>query len=223
METSFGFGRVGGWLWRKLIGMVADIVIVSWVEREIRPISLRQLTFFGRTLTESRLISSGNYVRTELPTRWVWAYRGPRDLKQKCLTIFCMKIGSRIVYEISNSCHMSWCRTRIFHLFMSCIIKHSSDSELCQRLRHWRIMMNFVRYFARRSKSILWQSQDWQWASWSVETSCLQKSWTSSWIPCYGQYVFYQHEECYISLDWPSLEDFTSGNCWAAFGTDRSF
>ncbi|KAL4939276.1 hypothetical protein BDV06DRAFT_214451 [Aspergillus oleicola] len=41
----------------------------EYVERQIRPISLRQLTFFGRTLTESRLISSANYVRTELPTR----------------------------------------------------------------------------------------------------------------------------------------------------------
>ncbi|KAL1970797.1 hypothetical protein VTN77DRAFT_2631 [Rasamsonia byssochlamydoides] len=44
-------------------------VLDEWVEREVRPISLRQLTFFGRTLTESRLISSANYVRTELPTR----------------------------------------------------------------------------------------------------------------------------------------------------------
>lgn len=35
----------------------------------MRPISLRQLTFFGRTLTEERLISSANYVRTELPSR----------------------------------------------------------------------------------------------------------------------------------------------------------
>ncbi|KAL4789590.1 branched-chain alpha-ketoacid dehydrogenase kinase [Aspergillus venezuelensis] len=41
----------------------------EYVERQIRPISLRQLTFFGRTLTESRLLSSANYVRTELPTR----------------------------------------------------------------------------------------------------------------------------------------------------------
>lgn len=41
------------------------------MEREVRPISLRQLTFFGRTLTESRLISAANYVRTELPTRFV--------------------------------------------------------------------------------------------------------------------------------------------------------
>ncbi|EAT81412.1 hypothetical protein SNOG_10913 [Parastagonospora nodorum SN15] len=37
--------------------------------REARPISLRQLTFFGRTLTESRLIDSANYCRLELPTR----------------------------------------------------------------------------------------------------------------------------------------------------------
>ncbi|KAK3378287.1 dehydrogenase kinase-like protein [Podospora didyma] len=40
-----------------------------WVAKEARPISLRQLMVFGRSLTESRLISSANYVRTELPTR----------------------------------------------------------------------------------------------------------------------------------------------------------
>ncbi|KAJ5304211.1 uncharacterized protein N7443_003871 [Penicillium atrosanguineum] len=51
----------------------------EWAEREIRPISLRQLTFFGRTLTEPRLISSANYVRTELPTRL--AHR-LRDIQQ---------------------------------------------------------------------------------------------------------------------------------------------
>lgn len=44
-------------------------VLDEWVQKEARPISLRQLTFFGRTLTESRLISSANYVRKELPTR----------------------------------------------------------------------------------------------------------------------------------------------------------
>ncbi|KAL6251579.1 putative protein kinase [Rhinocladiella similis] len=41
----------------------------DWVDRPTRPISLRQLFFFGRTLTESRLLSSANYVRMELPTR----------------------------------------------------------------------------------------------------------------------------------------------------------
>ena len=41
------------------------------MQKEARPISLRQLTFFGRTLTEARLRSSANYVRMELPTRSV--------------------------------------------------------------------------------------------------------------------------------------------------------
>ncbi|KAF2467923.1 alpha-ketoacid dehydrogenase kinase [Lindgomyces ingoldianus] len=41
----------------------------EWVQREARPISLRRLTFFGRTLTEARLIDSANYCRLELPTR----------------------------------------------------------------------------------------------------------------------------------------------------------
>lgn len=40
------------------------------MQREARPISLRQLTFFGARLTESRLLGSANYVRTELPTRY---------------------------------------------------------------------------------------------------------------------------------------------------------
>ncbi|KAF2021183.1 alpha-ketoacid dehydrogenase kinase [Aaosphaeria arxii CBS 175.79] len=43
--------------------------LLRWVQREARPISLRRLTFFGRTLTESRLLDSANYCRLELPTR----------------------------------------------------------------------------------------------------------------------------------------------------------
>ncbi|KAJ9139472.1 Serine threonine-protein kinase [Pleurostoma richardsiae] len=54
-------------------------VLDEWVAKEARPISLRQLMVFGRSLTESRLISSANYVRTELPTRI--AHR-IRDLQQ---------------------------------------------------------------------------------------------------------------------------------------------
>ncbi|SPN97217.1 related to branched-chain alpha-ketoacid dehydrogenase kinase [Cephalotrichum gorgonifer] len=45
-------------------------VLDEWVSKEARPISLRQLMVFGRSLTESRLINSANYVRTELPTRF---------------------------------------------------------------------------------------------------------------------------------------------------------
>ncbi|KFH41281.1 Pyruvate dehydrogenase-like protein [Hapsidospora chrysogenum ATCC 11550] len=44
-------------------------VLDEWVSKEARPISLRQLMVFGRSLTEKRLIDSANYVRTELPTR----------------------------------------------------------------------------------------------------------------------------------------------------------
>lgn len=52
-----------------------------WVQREARPISLRQLTFFGRTLTESRLLDSANYCRLELPTR---SYRGALPARTSC-------------------------------------------------------------------------------------------------------------------------------------------
>ncbi|KAI0006935.1 alpha-ketoacid dehydrogenase kinase [Xylariaceae sp. FL0662B] len=44
-------------------------VLDDWVAKEARPISLRQLMVYGRSLTEARLISSANYVRTELPIR----------------------------------------------------------------------------------------------------------------------------------------------------------
>jgi len=56
------------------------------VRREARPISLRQLTFFGRTLTESRLISSANYVRLELPTRLAHRLRNMQTLPYSALT-----------------------------------------------------------------------------------------------------------------------------------------
>lgn len=56
--------------------VLTKLYCIRWAERQIRPISLRQLTFFGRTLTEPRLISSANYVRTELPTRYVPGLNG---------------------------------------------------------------------------------------------------------------------------------------------------
>ncbi|BCS27626.1 protein kinase PKP2 [Aspergillus puulaauensis] len=68
----------------------------EFVERQIRPISLRQLTFFGRTLTESRLISSANYVRTELPTRL--AHR-LRDI-QKLPYVIVANPHFSLVYEL---------------------------------------------------------------------------------------------------------------------------
>lgn len=58
----------------------------SWVAKEARPISLRQLMVFGRSLTESRLISSANYVRTELPTRIAHRIRDMQQLPYVVVT-----------------------------------------------------------------------------------------------------------------------------------------
>ncbi|ODV89312.1 hypothetical protein CANCADRAFT_11370, partial [Tortispora caseinolytica NRRL Y-17796] len=46
-----------------------NTVIVSYANREQHPVSLRQLSFFGRRLTKDRIIASANFVQTELPTR----------------------------------------------------------------------------------------------------------------------------------------------------------
>lgn len=48
--------------------------------------SLRQLTVFGRSLTEDRLISSANYVRTELPTRIAHRLRDMQTLPYVVIT-----------------------------------------------------------------------------------------------------------------------------------------
>lgn len=55
-------------------------VLDEWVAKEARPISLRQLMVFGRSLTEDRLISSANYVRTELPVRLAHRIRDMQTL-----------------------------------------------------------------------------------------------------------------------------------------------
>lgn len=58
----------------------------EWVDKPIRPMSLRQLFFFGRTLTEDRLISSANYVRVELPTRIAHRLREMQKLPYSVVT-----------------------------------------------------------------------------------------------------------------------------------------
>ncbi|EPS37701.1 hypothetical protein H072_8603 [Dactylellina haptotyla CBS 200.50] len=56
------------------------------VARDARPISLRQLTFFGRNLTLERLLDSANYVRTELPTRLAHRIRDMQRLPYVVVT-----------------------------------------------------------------------------------------------------------------------------------------
>ncbi|EWC45002.1 hypothetical protein DRE_06282 [Drechslerella stenobrocha 248] len=56
------------------------------VARDARPISLRQLTFYGRNLTLDRLLDSANYVRTELPTRLAHRIRDMQRLPYVVVT-----------------------------------------------------------------------------------------------------------------------------------------
>jgi pyruvate dehydrogenase kinase 2/3/4 len=56
------------------------------VVRPIRPMSLRQLFFFGRNLTEARLLDSANYVRMELPTRLAHRLRDMQRLPYVVVT-----------------------------------------------------------------------------------------------------------------------------------------
>lgn len=73
-SKRFVASSTNGLRWRP--GSVLD----EWVETPIRPLSLRQLFFFGRTLSEERLMSSANYVRKELPTRLAHRLREMQSL-----------------------------------------------------------------------------------------------------------------------------------------------
>ncbi|KAB8360679.1 hypothetical protein FH972_024416 [Carpinus fangiana] len=77
-------------VWRRCqstgIAWRSPTALDEWVEREAKPISLRQLTVFGRSLTEARLISSANYVRTELPTRIAHRLRDMQTLPYVVIT-----------------------------------------------------------------------------------------------------------------------------------------
>ncbi|KAG5919102.1 hypothetical protein E4U42_006606 [Claviceps africana] len=79
-EPSWQSRKVSNGAWRP------TSVLDEWVAREARPISLRQLMVFGRSLTESRLISSANYVRTELPARTAHRLRDMQQLPYVVVT-----------------------------------------------------------------------------------------------------------------------------------------
>lgn len=57
-----------------------NTVLLDWVKRDPRPVSLRQLAFFGRKLTAQKLIDSGNFVQQELPTRLAHRIRDMQEL-----------------------------------------------------------------------------------------------------------------------------------------------
>ncbi|KAJ3176780.1 hypothetical protein HK101_010375 [Irineochytrium annulatum] len=57
-------------------GFYNNRVLERYAERETKRVTLRQLTVFGRHLTEEKLIKSANYVREELPVRLAHRIRG---------------------------------------------------------------------------------------------------------------------------------------------------
>ncbi|CAA7259766.1 unnamed protein product [Cyclocybe aegerita] len=67
-----------------------------YASKEAKRLTLRQLVFFGRSMSEERLIKSANYVRTELPVRI--AHR-LRDL-QRLPYIVVTQEGVAKVYEL---------------------------------------------------------------------------------------------------------------------------
>lgn len=65
----------------------ASGVLDSYVAQPPHPISLRQLVFFGgRNLDEKKIISSANYVRTELPLRIAHRIRDMQKLPYVVVT-----------------------------------------------------------------------------------------------------------------------------------------
>ncbi|CAG8517949.1 762_t:CDS:2 [Ambispora leptoticha] len=55
-------------------------ILDQYASQPVHTITLRQLVFFGRNLSEERLIQSGNYVRTELPIRLAHRIRDFQNL-----------------------------------------------------------------------------------------------------------------------------------------------
>lgn len=76
---------------------------MGYANRPIRPVSLQQFAFYGRKLTDEKIIHSANFVRQELPTRM--AHR-IHDMQ-------------RLPYSIIRNPHMSHVYELYYHSFNS--------------------------------------------------------------------------------------------------------
>ena len=124
---------------------------VRWVQREARPISLRQLTFFGRTLTESRLIDSANYCREELPTRWVYSAASRK---------LCFGVYIKMHVEYPTGC-ATFKRFRMLSLqiptlptFMNSTYAHLSGFAAFLKYEHLKPMTSIAKSSRRPSPSM---------------------------------------------------------------------
>ncbi|OWB69075.1 hypothetical protein B5S30_g4472 [[Candida] boidinii] len=76
-------------------------LLTSWCERTPHPVTLRYLANFGKTLTEEKIISSANFVRTELPVRLALRIR---DLQ-------------KLPFNFTNNFHISQVYQSYYHCF----------------------------------------------------------------------------------------------------------
>lgn len=141
LEAVFGPRRVSS-AWASATVRPSKLIHPRrWVQREARPISLRQLTFFGRTLTESRLIDSANYCRLELPTRYHGvSYAG--NSYSSCP-------GLLTDFVISRPCHMSSSRTLILPMSTSHTFAPLSAFVASPRYARWKTTRNIARCWRR--------------------------------------------------------------------------
>ncbi|KAJ9082343.1 putative protein kinase PKP2 [Entomophthora muscae] len=58
-------------------------VLDSYTDKGLKKLTLRQLIFFGKHFSKEKLISSANYVRTELPVRLAHRIRDFQSLPFK--------------------------------------------------------------------------------------------------------------------------------------------
>ncbi|TFK43504.1 branched-chain alpha-ketoacid dehydrogenase [Crucibulum laeve] len=94
-----------------------------YASKEAKPLTLRQLVFFGRSMNEERLIKSANYVRTELPVRIAHRIRDLQALPYVVVT----QEGVARVYELY------WLAFEKFRRYPP-IITLADNNEFCKFL-----------------------------------------------------------------------------------------
>ena len=105
-----------------------NTILDRYAAKETKRVTLRQLTVFGRNLSEEKLIRSANYVREELPVRLAHRIQG----KESCLR--------HVYFNI------------YFILFFFCFVQISSSFRLL--LEQILILRKYIRYIGLLLKSL---------------------------------------------------------------------
>ncbi|KAG7877787.1 hypothetical protein KL937_004657 [Ogataea polymorpha] len=99
-------------------------ILLGWSERDAHPVTLRHLANFGKKLTKEKLISSANFVRTELPVRLSLKIRELQSLN----------------YSVINNHHINLVYQSYYHCFnafrkMGRIETLDENDKFCDFLR----------------------------------------------------------------------------------------